>query len=87
MELSKMTENLEVLKKELIANLNKKLDDFIAYNHLHDDLEDPESTFRDNWIHDFDWMAKTYPNILPCPEDEPELFEFAKQAVMEWANG
>jgi hypothetical protein len=84
MELSRMTESLEVLKNDLFANLKNLLIDFIADNHFHDDLEDPESTFIDNWKHDFDYMAETYPNILPRPEDK--TFEFAKRAVMEWAN-
>ena len=75
--------------KELLAKLDQHLIDYLEnYHFLDDDRPDAEQALKEDWINDFDVMAKKYPNLFKdSKEDAPEQWELEKKTILRWANG
>jgi len=80
---------MENLEKELLANLDQHLIDYLEnYHFLDDDRPDAEQALKEDWIDYFDAMAKKYPNLFKdFKEDAPEQWELERKTILRWANG
>jgi hypothetical protein len=80
--------DLKVIKERIEEDLNEYLLNFVENYHYDNEPtnEDLGQMFKDNWLHDFDYMIDRYPNLVSCKEDEPELWEIETKFIKEWAR-
>jgi hypothetical protein len=93
-QLSKMTENLEVLKRKIQERVNNHFESRTEAliddaNYLGDNLteKEAEQIIKFDLVNNFDKIDADYELTSVYQEDQPELFNFEKQAILELANG
>ena len=93
MELSKMTETLEVLKRKIQERVNNHFESrtealIEEANYLGGNLtvEEAEQIIKFDLVNNFDKIDADYELTSVFQEDQPELFNFERQRIMERAN-